>query len=181
MEMPPPPAKVVFAGNFIENATIIPTSNSTIVMTTALHEGETVLLPFIDTRVGGVQFDQWFSIRSTDDDDPPDEADASNSDNARIESAADETVDVDDYEPLMSATLPLDNALFFAWDYVRDIQVACTDLSNLSAGRLGLEETRLAWSLHFAQLLQEQSVQCVAAIERLVAGASKVCPDQTTT
>ena len=160
------PTKLVFAGDFIENTTIIPTSNSTMILATALREddGRAVLLPFIETRVGGVRFGDWVQASQPD----LDQAEAAGSD----EGDADESdADVNDYEPLLAATLPLDNALFFAWDFVRDIQVACSQASTLSGGRLGLEVTRLKFALSFAEALQEQSGACVVAIERLIAGS----------
>lgn len=140
--------KLMFSGDFVEQATIIPTTNSTMIVTTALRASDEspVLLPFIETKVAGVRLGKWISN---------DEADET------------DEFDIDDFEPLMSVTLPLDNALFYVYDFVRDVQIACTQMANLSGDSIGLDTGRLNIALDFAERLQKQSLQCVEAIKRL--------------
>ena len=138
---------VVLSGEFAENITIIPTSNSSLLIGMATLEDnpdETVLLPYIESMVAGVKHNEF------DDD-------------------LDELYETQDFPPLFTATLPLDNALFFAWDYVRDITFACRQLADAGGGALALEPVRLNYARNYAASVALQARDCVTEIERLLA------------
>ena len=148
-----PPALRV-SGDFVTRVTIIPTSTSSILLGlgTLVEEGQEesadskeVLVPYIETKVAGIRQDKM--------------------DEERLEN--------EEFEELMSAILPLDNALFFTWDVVRDIHVSCAKISNMSRGSLALEPVRLANARHFALQLRDQAQQCADVLQLLIDGCGK--------
>lgn len=143
----PVPPMLRLSGDFINRITIIPTTNSSILLGTAILDDseQCVLIPYIETKVAGIKQNEITAER----------------------------FDEEKFDTVMSETLPLENALFYAWDFVRDIHVSCSNLVAMSGGNLAIEPVRLAHAAFFAEQVQQQAELCAATIRSLIAGSTR--------
>lgn len=69
--------------------------------------------------------------------------------------------------PIFSRTLPLENALWLAFDLIRDIRVAAESMGSMVEGAIDLERSRLEHARRFASFAREEAKRCEDALERL--------------
>lgn len=133
-------APISMAGNFVENVTIAPRSLSTMVLATGRDEDRNipVLLPFVDTVIHGI----------------------TQGDIARHGNIPDEL------EPIFAKTLPLENAIWLAFDLLRDIRMASEQLMGAAGGNTEIEPTRLEHARRFAELAYEEARLCEEVFSR---------------
>lgn len=141
--LPDPPTLAV-SGDFVQNVMVVPTSTTSMLLGMGYLEDEHrhVLVPYVEIKIAGVtQGEMGPSLKETD------------------------------FNELFSHVLPLDNALFMAWDLVRDMRIACTRVQQLSGGGMALENVRLAHARNFAERLRGQAELCVTILDELISDA----------
>ncbi|MGB3740270.1 MAG: hypothetical protein WA948_13090 [Pontixanthobacter sp.] len=150
----PPLTTLALMGAFAEQVTIAPRSFSTMLLATGFDEDNerSVLVPFIETVIHGTTQGEAVAHQG-DTDGPPELA------------------------PIFSRTLPLENALWLAFDLIRDIRVAAENMSSMVEGSIDLERSRLEHARRFASFAGEEAKRCEEALERLSQGRTTAVHD----
>jgi len=138
-ELPQIP-RVSLSGKFAEDVTIIPGSYSSMVLSSGHLEDEQrfVLLPFIETTMQGLRQGE------VPDGDLPAEM-----------------------ETIFSHTLPLENAIWLAFDLLHDFRNACERLETMVDGAIQFDGARMTHAVRFAELAAAEAARCAASLRRL--------------
>ena len=137
--------KVALAGKFAEDVTIIPSSLSTMVLSSGFLEDDErfVMLPFVEMTMQGLHQGEVPDGRLPD-----------------------------DLTTLFSHTLPLENAVWLAFDLLHDFRTAAERLESMVDGKLEFDEARMQHAIKFAELASQEATRCAAALKKLTETAS---------
>jgi hypothetical protein len=140
VEKLPEISKVALAGRFAENVAIIPSTLSTFVLSSGFLEDEErfVMLPFVEMTMQGLHQGEVPDGRLPD-----------------------------DLTTLFSHTLPLENAVWLAFDLLHDFRVASERLESMVDGNLQFDEARMQHAIKFAELASQEATRCAAALKKL--------------
>lgn len=127
------------SGKFASQVTVIPRTNSTLLMGLGTVEGtdRTVMVPFLETVLAGTTHGEIGHMGEVDD---------------------------DGLSEVLSCVLSLDNAIWMQFDMVRDTRQAVGDLTAV-VKRDAMEGRRLSQALHFAERLREEADGLVTALK----------------
>lgn len=134
-------ASLALTGPFVQNTTIAPRSLSTLILATGFEESSKrpVLVPFVETVIRGI-----------------------------TQREASEKGEIpEELEPIFERTLPLENALWLAFDLLRDIRMAASQLQMMVSGSVALEPTRLEHARIFTGLARDEAERCLQVLEAL--------------
>ena len=133
-------AKVSLAGKFAEEVTIVPGSFSSMVLSSGHleEEGRFVLLPFMEMSMQGLK------QREAPDGSMPSEV-----------------------ETIFSHTLPLENAIWLAFDMLHDFRNSSERLEDMVEGDLRFDPARMTHAIRFAELAAAEAARCAEALRRL--------------
>lgn len=131
---------LVMGGRFVDDVTAVARTDSELFLGTGrlATDWEPLLVPFVDMTFLGVQHKD-------------------------IDDAEDEPA----LTPVFQKTLTLENALWLAFDVIRDIRAECVTLGKLAGGEVGIDPARLAHARFFAEKAREQAEMCVTLFDEL--------------
>lgn len=133
-------ARVSLAGKFAEEVTIVPGSFSSMVLSSGHLEDEErfVLLPFMEMSMQGLK------QREVPDGNMPSKM-----------------------ETIFSHTLPLENAIWLAFDMLHDFRNSSERLEDMVDGDLRFDPARMTHAIRFAELAAMEATRCAEALRRL--------------
>lgn len=134
-------SRMVMSGSFAEQITLIPKSMSSLILATGRLEDDdrALLVPFIEMMIAGV-----------------------------TQGEVGDSEDIEgDAQTIFSRTVPLENALWLAFDVVRDIRIACAKLRKSFSGEIAMDAGRLAHARFFAEQTRMQAEMCVTLLDEI--------------